>query len=251
MSDSVPEAEHDPKEPKKGFTMGKLVVLMAVAALFAGLYYFYGDALNFENLSKHETELKRLRDENPALVYGGAFLLYVTVTAFSLPGAAVMTLAIGWYFGFARGLVLVSFASTIGATLAFLLSRYLLRDSIQAQFGDKLVAFNEALERDGAFYLFNLRLIPVVPFFVINVVMGLTPIRVWTYYWVSQIGMLAGTAVFVYAGSTISLEELAKDGYSNPEMLVAFTLLGIFPLIVKGIMAKVRGQKSSDGEAQS
>ena len=245
-SNNPPEIDESP--PTKGFTLGKLAILSAVAALFAVLYYFYGDQINFQNLAKHESELREVRESHPVLVYGGVFVIYVTFTALSLPGAAVMTLAIGWYFGFIRGVVLVSFASTIGATLAFLLSRYLLRDSIQAKFGDKLVSFNESLERDGAFYLFNLRLIPVVPFFVINVVMGLTPIKVWTYYWVSQVGMLAGTCVFVYAGSTVSLQELSEKGYSNPQMLVAFTLLGVFPLIVKGIMSKVRGKQESDSK---
>jgi len=243
-SDAPSEIE-DSHRPR-GFTLGKLAVLAAVAALFALIYYFYGDQINFANLAKHEAELREVRDSHPVLVYGSVFVIYVTFTALSLPGAAVMTLAIGWYFGFVRGVILVSFASTIGATLAFLLSRYLLRDSIQAKFGDRLQSFNESLERDGAFYLFNLRLIPVVPFFVINVVMGLTPIRVWTYYWVSQIGMIAGTCVFVYAGSTVSLQELSEKGYSNPQMLVAFTLLGVFPLIVKAIMSKVRGKPESE-----
>jgi uncharacterized membrane protein YdjX (TVP38/TMEM64 family) len=160
-----------------------------------------------------------------------------------------LTLLFGWYFGFWRGLVLVSFASTAGATVAFFLSRYFFRDTIQKRFGDRLTAFNKALEREGAFYLFTLRLIPAIPFFVINVVMGLTPIRPRTYWWVSQVGMLPGTAVFVYAGSTVpnltTLAEKGVGGILSPQLIVAFVLLGIFPLIVKKVM-----QRLSRGEIQ-
>ncbi len=200
-------------------------------------------------MARHETSLRNFGVEHPVLVYVIAFAIYVIATGLSLPGAAVLTLAVGWYFGWARGLILVSFASTSGATIAFLLSRYLLRDSIQARFGEKLAAFNENLRRDGAFYLFTLRLIPAVPFFVINVVMGLTPMKTWTFWWVSQIGMLAGTAVFVYAGSTVpTLAELAKQGAGGiftTELLVAFAVLGIFPIAAKKIVAIVKAKMAA------
>ena len=186
--------------------------------------------------------------DHPILVYGVAFLIYVLVTGLSLPGAAVMTLVMGWYFGFARGVVLVSFASTTGATLAFLLSRYLFRDAIQTRFGERTRSFHDALEREGAFYLFSLRLIPAVPFFVINIVMGLTGLRVWTFWWVSQVGMLAGTMVYVYAGSRVpDLQSLAERGANavfSPaqltQMTMAFVLLGIFPIAVKKLIGYLR-----------
>ena len=181
--------------------------------------------------------LQQARTEYPVVVYAGAFLLYVIVTGLSLPGAALMTLAYGWMFGFWRGLILVSISSTTGATLAFLLSRYLLRDFVQQRFGTRLEGFNAALRREGAFYLFMLRLIPAVPFFVVNAGMGLTPIAVRTFWWVSQLGMLPGTMVYVYAGTSLpGLEELKNPSVTkilSPQLLIAFTLLGLFPLVVR------------------
>ena len=155
-----------------------------------------------------------------------------------------MTLLLGWLLGFWRAVILVSFASTTGATLAFLISRFLLWDSIQNKFGDRLASFNRALEREGAFYLFTLRLVVAVPFVMINLVMGLTPIRTATFWWVSQLGMLPGTAVYVYAGSTVpELKALAEEGTGGVfslQLVVAFALLGIFPIVVKKIMQRIR-----------
>ena len=186
-----------------------LSTLAVVATVVTVAYFAFGEILSLDHLVTKETELEQLRDRHPVLIMAGAFLIYVLATSLSLPGATFMTLVVAWYFGFWKGLVLVSFASTFGATLAFLLSRYLLRDIIQFKFGERLKTFNESLDREGAFYLFTLRLIPAVPFFVINVVMGLTRIRTTTFWWVSQLGMLAGTCVYVYAGSTIpSLSQL-------------------------------------------
>jgi len=147
----------------------------------------------------------------------------------------------GWYFGFFKGLILVSFASTLGATIAFLMSRYFFRDAIMNRFGDRLEKFNESLEQEGSFYLFTLRLIPAVPFFVVNAVMGLTPLKTTTFWWVSQIGMFVGTAVFVYAGSSVpNLTTLAEKGvnaaFSPTQMtqiIGAFVLLGVFPLAAR------------------
>jgi uncharacterized membrane protein YdjX (TVP38/TMEM64 family) len=210
-------------------------------------YWQLGDSLNLEHLARRESQLRAFQHQHSILVYGIALLVYVAVTGLSLPGAAVLTLAYGWYFGFLSGVVLVSFASTAGATLAFLLSRFLFRAVIQHRFGDRLDKFNRALEREGPFYLFTLRLIPAVPFFVINAVMGLTPIRLRTFWWVSQLGMLPGTAVYVYAGSTVpNLQTLAERGVGAvftpgqlTRILVAFVILGSFPLIVRWTMKRM------------
>ncbi|MFC1758980.1 TVP38/TMEM64 family protein [Planctomycetota bacterium] len=228
--------------------------MVGAAVFFA--YQKFGDALTLKSLASKEVELRQYQVDNPVLVYGVAFLIYVVVTGLSLPGAAVLTLVFGWYFGFARGLILVSFSSTAGATVAFLLSRYLLRDAIQGRFGDKLASFNESLRREGAFYLFTLRLIPAVPFFVINVVMGLTPLKTSTFWWVSQFGMLPATAVFIYAGSQFpdlkTLADKGAGGVLTPQLIAAFVALGLFPLAVKKIMAKLRPsttlKESSSGE---
>ncbi len=226
----------------------KLLVLAVVLGAAVVAYARFGDVLTLESLAASESQLRRFQAEHPILVYGVAFAVYVGVTGLSLPGAAGLTLVYGWYFGLVRGIILVSFASTTGATVAFLLSRYLFRDAVLKRFGDKLSGFNEALRREGPFYLFALRLIPAVPFFVINLVMGLTPIRVVTYWWVSQLGMLAGTAVYVYAGSRVpSLEKLADEGVRAvftpiqlTQIILAFVLLGVFPLVVRFIMKKLR-----------
>lgn len=232
---------------RRGNPAAKLAVLALVLIAAVVGYSRFGDALSLDYLASKEQSLRDLQAGNPLIVIGLAFLIYVAVTGLSLPGAAVLTLVFAWFFRFGTGLVLVSFASTAGATVAFLVSRFILRDTIQAKFGDKLKGFNAALEREGAFYLFTLRLIPVVPFFVINLVMGLTPLKTRTYWWVSQLGMLPGTAVYVYAGSQFpSLQELADKGAGGiftPQLFLAFALLGIFPIVVKKIMAQVRKDK--------
>jgi len=158
--------------PKRMGGAKKLIVLVVVFVAVIVGYLKFGDALSLDNLASREGALREYQVSNPIMVIGIGFVLYVAVTGLSLPGAAVLTLVFGWFFGFGRGLLLVSFASTAGATLAFLFSRFLLRDSIENKFGDRLKRFNEALRREGAFYLFTLRLIPAVPFFVINLVMG-------------------------------------------------------------------------------
>lgn len=237
--DAVPT---NPRKPSSGWT--KLVVLGVVVAAAAVGYAQFRDTLTLQYLAEREAALRSYQQEHPLLVYGAAFLIYVAVTGLSLPGATVLTLTCGWFFGFWRGVLLVSFASTTGATVAFLVSRFLLRDSIQERFGDRLKTFNQALEREGAFYLFMLRLIPAVPFFVINVVMGLTPIQTRTYFWVSQLGMLPGTAVYVYAGSSVpnlaTLAEKGVQGILSPQLLVAFALLGLMPLVLKKIVQRFR-----------
>lgn len=173
--------------------------------------------------------------QNRILTIAIYMLLYIAITALSLPGATVMTLVGGALFGFVTGLIAVSFASTIGATLACLVSRYLLRNWVEEKFGDKLNAINEGLKKEGAFYLFTLRLIPAFPFFAINLLMGLTRMKILTFYWVSQVGMLAGTTVYVNAGKELGkLESLS--GILSPTLIVSFIILGLFPLVVKKIL---------------
>lgn len=240
------EAPRKPQEATSRKKVMRLAVLLAIGAAVFYAYRNYGDVLTLDNLASKESELRQYQTDHPYLVYGVAFGIYVVVTGLSLPGAAVLSLVFAWYFGFLRALVLVSFASTSGATVAFLLSRYFLRDTIQNRFGAKLSTFNESLKREGAFYLFTLRLIPAVPFFVINVVMGLTPMKTFRYWWVSQIGMLPGTMAYVYAGSQFpdlkTLAEKGAGGILSPQLIAAFVILGLFPLAVKKIMSKFRSQ---------
>lgn len=244
-----PDSTSAPAKATRKSTLGKIILLLVVIGLAAFAYGKFGDALTLENLAAQESQLREAKVRAPLLVFAIGFLVYVAVTGLSLPGAGVLTLAFGWFFGFWQGTLLVSFASTTGATLAFLFSRYLFRDSIQAKFGDRLAKFNDALQREGPLFLFALRLIPVVPFFVINLVMGLTPIRTWTYCWVSQVGMLAATAVFVYAGAAVpSLAELSERGLGgvlSSKVIIAFVILGLFPLGVKKIMAAARKRRDA------
>jgi uncharacterized membrane protein YdjX (TVP38/TMEM64 family) len=236
----------------------KWLILALLILLIGSGTWWLKDTLSLSNLARQETALRSLQEAQPLLVYGAGFLLYVLVTGLSLPGATVLTLTFGWYFGLLRGVLLVSFASTAGATLAFLLSRYLFRDAIQRKFGVRLDAFNRALKRDGPFYLFSLRLIPAVPFFVINAVMGLTPIRAATFWWVSQLGMLPGTIVYVYAGSSVpSLQVLADESLSAvftpaqiTQILVAFAILGLFPLAVHFVMRRISSSQPVEPTAE-
>ncbi len=225
-------------------TLVKLLILVALAAVMLLGYFQFRDVLSLENLAEQEGKLREWKNANPVLVLGAAFLLYVAITGISLPGATGLSLVYGWFFGWIPGVVLVSFASTTGATVAFLLSRYLFRDTMDRRFGDRLAAFDRNLEEDGPFYLFTLRLIPAVPFFVINVVMGLTKMKTWTYWWVSQVGMLPGTLVYLYAGSSVpSLRELAETGVGgllSTNMFIALAILGLFPITVKKIMDRFK-----------
>lgn len=221
----------------KGSSRFRPVVLLAAAAVTAAAWLRFGDALSLAALAEHEAALRAFQQDRPRLVYAAAFIVYAAATGLSLPGATVLTLVCGWCFGFPRAFLLVSFASTTGAALAFLLSRHVFRGVVQSRFGDRLRSFNDALARDGAAYLFTLRLVPAVPFFVINLVMGLTPLRLRTFWWVSQIGMLPGTAVYVWAGAAVpDLQVLADRGVGglvSPQVLAAFALLGVFPLVVR------------------
>jgi uncharacterized membrane protein YdjX (TVP38/TMEM64 family) len=209
---------------------------MVVGAIIAMVVLFFVLDLNrflsLEYIKSQQEMLIAYYRENTAATIGIYMVLYILVTALSLPGAAVMTLAGGALFGLLTGTVVVSFASTIGATLAFLVSRFLLKDWVQARFKEKLQAINKGIETEGAFYLFTLRLVPVFPFFIINLVMGLTPITTIRFYLVSQLGMLAGTLVYVNAGTQLGQIDSLK-GILSPGLLLSFALLGIFPLLAK------------------
>ena len=247
--------EAQPAQNHNSTAFRKKLLVVVIVAISAGIGYSQsGDTLTLQNLATQEAQLRAWQQDHPLLVYGVALLIYVSVTGLSLPGATVLTLTCGWYFGFWRGVLLVSLASTAGATVAFLVSRFLLRDAVQRRFGERLATFNQSLEREGAFYLFMLRLIPAVPFFVINVVMGLTPVRTRTYWWVSQLGMLPGTAVYVYAGSSVpDLATLAEKGATrilSPRLLVAFALLGIVPLVLRRIVQRFRPAVSRDSAGE-
>jgi pyruvate/2-oxoglutarate dehydrogenase complex dihydrolipoamide dehydrogenase (E3) component/uncharacterized membrane protein YdjX (TVP38/TMEM64 family) len=221
----------------------KLAILAALAAIIAAYFAFdLGQYLTLEGIKTGVAQWEAFYAANPVAVLAGFFAIYVGVTAASLPGAALMTLAAGALFGVVTGTVLVSFASTLGATLAFLSSRYVLRDSIEARFGERLKAINAGVERDGAFYLFTLRMIPAFPFFVVNLVMGLTRIRVWTYVWVSQLGMLLGTIVYVNAGTQLARIDSLK-GIASPGVLGSFVLLGIAPWLAKLVIGVIQRRK--------
>ncbi len=223
--------------------MKKIVIIAGLVALIAAYFIFdLGEVLTLEGIKAQVDNAQAIYAENPLLVLALFFLIYVAATSASLPGASLLTLAAGALFGLQTGTILVSFASTIGATLAFLASRYVLRDSIEKRFGERLKAINAGLERDGAFYLFSLRMIPVVPFFVINLVMGLTRIKTWTYVWVSQIGMLLGTIAYVNAGTQLAQLE-SVSGLLSPVLLGSFALLGIVPWIAKAIVGWIQRRK--------
>jgi pyruvate/2-oxoglutarate dehydrogenase complex dihydrolipoamide dehydrogenase (E3) component/uncharacterized membrane protein YdjX (TVP38/TMEM64 family) len=225
----------------------KIIILAALAALVAAYFIFdLGQYLTLDGIKALAGDLAAFQQDNPLAVIAGFFLAYVAVTAASLPGAAIMTLAAGAMFGVLGGTILVSFASTIGATLAFLSSRYVLRDTIEARFGERLKAINAGLERDGPFYLFSLRMIPVFPFFVVNLVMGLTRIRTFTYAWVSQIGMLLGTIVYVNAGTQLAQID-SLSGIASPGVIGSFVLLGIVPWIAKAIIGLIQRRKVYSG----
>lgn len=221
----------------------KLLVLIAAAAAVAAFFALdLGRFLSLGYLKQSQAAFAALYAEQPGLVIGGYFAAYVAATALSLPGAVILTLAGGAIFGFGVGLLVVSFASSLGATLAFLAARFVLRDSVQARFGQRLAEIDRGVQKDGAFYLFTLRLIPVVPFFVINLLMGLTRMRALTFYWVSQLGMLAGTAVYVNAGTQIAQIDSLR-GILSPGLLGSFVLLGLFPLIARKAVEAVQKRK--------
>ena len=216
-----------------------ILVLVLLGAIVAYFVFDLGQILSLENFKASQSEIVAAKDSNPILYIAGFFILYVAVTGLSIPGAAIMSLVAGALFGVLIGTIIVSFASTLGATLAFLSARFVLRDWVQGKFGERLRAVDEGLEKDGAFYLFTLRLIPVFPFFVINLLMGLTRIKTRTFFWVSQLGMLPATIVFVNAGTQISRIE-STSGLLSPTLIASFVALAFFPWAAKGIVALVQ-----------
>lgn len=215
-----------------------LIALILIAGIAAFFSFDLGSQLTLANLKARRAEFDALYATRPLFVLGAFFLTYVAVTGLSLPGAVIMTLAAGALFGLLKGTILVSFASTIGATLAFLASRYLFRDLITERFGNRLSSFDEGVARDGAFYLLTLRLVPLFPFFLINLLMGLTTIRIWTYYWVSQLGMILGTIVYVNAGTQLARID-SLSGIASPFLLASFAALGLMPWMARWIVRKL------------
>jgi pyruvate/2-oxoglutarate dehydrogenase complex dihydrolipoamide dehydrogenase (E3) component/uncharacterized membrane protein YdjX (TVP38/TMEM64 family) len=221
----------------------KLILIVAlIAAIIAFFAFDLGRFFTLDFIKQSQARFGELYAQKPLLVIGSFFAIYVAVTALSLPGATIMTLAGGAIFGLVTGLIIVSFASTIGATLAFVAARFALGQSVQKKFGARMAEIDKGVEKEGAFYLFTLRLVPLVPFFVINLLMGLTKMKTWTFFWVSQLGMLLGTAVFVNAGTQLAKIDSLK-GILSPGLLGSFVLLGIFPIIAKKIIEAIKKRK--------
>lgn len=221
----------------------RILLLFALCAMIAAFKWFdFGQYLSLESLKMHQSELNGSYIEHPLAFATGFVLVYILATALSLPGATILTLAGGAIFGIWLGTVLVSFASTIGATLAFLGSRFLFRDFVQRKFGEKIETINKGVEKEGAFYLFTLRLVPLFPFFLINLVMGLSPIRPLTYFIVSQIGMLPGTAIYVNAGTQLAGISSLR-GILSPGILISFAMIGVLPIVSKWIVGTVKARK--------
>jgi len=231
--------------------INRIVIVIAIVLGIAAFRYFnLGQYFTLEYIKASQAKFQELYQANRFPVIAAYMGIYIAVTALSLPGAAVLTLAGGGLFGIIVGTVAVSFASTIGATLACLVSRFLLRDWVQNKFSDRLTTINNGIEKEGAFYLFSLRLVPIFPFFVINLVMGLTRMSLFTFFWVSQIGMLAGTIVYVNAG-----KELAKidslSGILSPGLLISFVVLGLFPITVKKLLGFYKTRTGSAAAAET
>lgn len=230
----------------KNKIINKIIIITVLIGLVVAFKVFnLGDYLTLGYIKASQQRFELLYNEHQFLVIAGYMLMYILVTSLSLPGAAVMTLAGGALFGLLTGTVVVSFASTIGATLACFVSRFILRDWVQGKFGDKLKTVNEGIEKEGAFYLFTLRLIPVFPFWLINLVMGLTKMPLKNFYLVSQIGMLPGTMVYVNAGKELAKIE-SLSGILSPGLILSFVLLGIFPIITKKLLSLYKTKQSKN-----
>ncbi|NJD55890.1 MAG: TVP38/TMEM64 family protein, partial [Nitrospirae bacterium] len=217
-----------------------IIVLIATVAVLLRLFHFEEYLLAYIKESQHR--FAAMYVDHRIAVIGAYMFVYIAVSALSLPGAVVMTLAGGALFGLWTGTLIVSFASSIGATLACFISRFVLRDWVQGKFGDKLSVVNEGIAKEGAFYLFTLRLIPVFPFFMINLVMGLTKMPLRTFYWVSQLGMFAGTMVYVNAGKELGKIESLR-GILSPGLIISFVLLGVFPIVAKKMISAYKSRK--------
>lgn len=225
----------------------RTILVIVIAALIASFFMLdLNQYLTLESLKNNQQDLAQYIEANWLVAFVGYLVIYAAATALSVPGAAILTLGAGALFGFGWGLLLASFASSIGATLAFLASRFLLRDWVKSTFSKKLESIDKGVEKDGAFYLLSLRLVPIFPFFIINLVMGVTGIKTWTYYWVSQLGMLIGTAVYVNAGTQLVEINQLSDIIST-DLILSFVLLGIFPILAKFILSALQQRRVYKG----
>jgi uncharacterized membrane protein YdjX (TVP38/TMEM64 family) len=215
------------------------LLLTFILAIVTIVWWLPPDLLTLENLKARQADIELYRSNNPMLAVLIYCSVYIIVTALSIPGAVILTLTGGAIFGLLYGTIWISISSTIGATLAFLLSRFFFQNAVKQKFGDKLNAIEENFKKDGAFYLFSMRLVPAIPFFVINLAMGLTPIKVWQYVLASWTGMLAGTIVYVNAGTQLSkLDSLS--GILSPPIIISFLLLAAFPYIARKLLKLIK-----------
>lgn len=227
----------------------KIILACVVAALIAAFFVFdLKEYVSLDYLKSQQAQMNAFYNDNPVLVIAVFFLIYAGMAALSIPFATPLTLAGGAIFGTVTGVIVVSFASTIGATGAFLLTRFLFHDSIEKKFGDRLAGMNAGIEREGAFYVFGLRLVPILPFVVLNSVLGLTKLRTWTFYWASQLGMLVGTIVYVNAGTQLASIDSIGD-IASPGLLASFVALGVLPIVSKYILNFLRKKTQVEGEA--
>jgi len=224
-------------------TFIRMILIFLIATVMVSFFVFdVSSHLNLDTIKAHRQAWQQYYQAHQVLTLSLFAALYVFVTAFSLPVATVLTLLSGALFGLSLGLLLVSFSSTIGASLAFLMARLLAKDYVQTRYRKPLTRINTGFKEEGAFYLFALRLVPVFPFFMINLLMAILSIKLWTFYWVSQLGMLPGTVVYVYAGTQLGQIQSLSD-ITSPRLLVAFVLLGLFPLVAKIVLNIIRKKR--------
>ncbi len=225
--------------------MSRILLLGLLIAAFASFFIFdLGQYATLDYIKQQQADWQSYYQQHKLFVLLLFGSVYIVVTALSLPIATILTLLGGALFGLSFGLLVISFASTMGATLAFLMARFLLRDYIQKNYREPLAKINAGIAQEGAFYLFALRMVPAFPFFMINIIMGLMPIKAWTFFWVSQLGMLPGTAVYVYAGTQLGQIE-SLSGIASWPLLLAFALLGIFPLLARQLVKLIRERKEN------
>jgi uncharacterized membrane protein YdjX (TVP38/TMEM64 family) len=236
-----------PRTPNRAWLVRmSAIAILVIAAL--SLPLFVNSQQVLERLAGWEGQLRGFYRDHPVATLAAAFALYVVVTGLSIPLALPLSLTYGWLLGFVPAVLLVSFASTSGATISFLLSRYLIGKWVQSRFGDRLAWFNEAIEREGVLFLLTLRLVPPVPFWLVNLLAGLTKMRVTTFWWVSQLGMLPGTLVFLWVGASApTLQEIAEKGINSLvkwQIIAALSMVGILPLLVRLVVSRIRAARS-------
>ena len=226
--------------------LSKILILVGLIILLGGFFYFdLQNYLSFSYIKAQQNTFSEHYQQNPLLSLCIFFTIYVLVASLSVPGAVPLTLIAGALFGFTMGTIVVSFASSLGATIAFLASRFLFRDSIQNKFSEQLKKINHGIEKEGALYLFTMRLVPIFPFFMINLVMGLTPLKTWQFYVASQVGMLAGTAVYVNAGTQLASLNSPSE-ILNFNTILSFALLGIFPVAANKLVKLIQNKQKKD-----